>query len=446
MRYDGAEPVPVDFCRTGLVLEALWLDDEPDPVQAAFDDLSRIERQVRLMEAARAAMLVDAYKLAVDDLATRFGTSTDRGGAAARSFFKQAAAELAMTEWQVAHIVDTAQEAMERLPRTWALFFAGRAPWRAVELAVRHDLGVPLERLEEYDAAAQRLVQRVHASRLGDRLRRLRERILADSAVARRANAEADRRVDHEPMADGQSCLSVRGPGPEWTAVDHALTAAAVHARGVEGETRSIGQLRHDLLLDIVTEGLKANALATPAEHVPQRKGVNVVLHLTVPVLTLLGKDAAPATIEGYGPIDPETARRLSADAPSFYRVLTDPVKGFRIDMDREAYRPPADMRRWLRLRDQECRDPGCRRPAHRTDLDHAEEWRNQGRTRIENLVSICRSMHLLKSMGLWKEVVGPDDSITWIGPWGRTITDPPLEPGDPAPAELLPDGDVCPF
>jgi hypothetical protein len=241
------------------------------------------------------------------------------------------------------------------------------------------------------------------------------------------------------------------GGATDWVPVDHALTAAAVAAKGTEGETRSIGQLRHDILLDIVTEGLKAGALPDPATKVSQRRGVAVELLLTVPVLTLLGVGCAVPTVEGYGPVDIETARRLAADAPSFVRVLTDPVTGVRLTMDRTTYRPPADLKRWLRIRDQECRDPGCRRPAGHTDLDHAREWQHGGATDAVNLVSVCRSMHLLKSRGLWKERYEPDGSVTWTSPWGRTVTDPPVEPDDPVPVDLLPPaldepGSDCPF
>jgi hypothetical protein len=56
--------------------------------------------------------------------------------------------------------------------------------------------------------------------------------------------------------------------------------------------------------------------------------------------------------------------------------------------------------------------------------------------------------MHLLKSMGLWRQTVGPDESVTWTGPWARTMADPPLEPPAPAPAWLLAadHADDCPF
>ncbi|HET6824842.1 MAG TPA: DUF222 domain-containing protein [Amnibacterium sp.] len=430
-----------------LEAECEWFEPV-DRVQAAFDRVKRMEIRQRLAEAAKIEALLDAYEVAVADVVDRYGRSTGgRCGPAARSFLKQVAAELTMTEGAAGHLLDAASDLRESMPATWAAFLEGRAPWRSVDIALAQSQGVPEDRMCEYDDLAAEAVERTHAARLKDRLRRARERLLADTATARRNLAEANRRVRLEPMADGQAAIEVVGGATDWVPVDHALTAAAVAAKGAPGETRSIGQLRHDILLDIVTEGLKTGALPDPATKVVQRKGVAVELLLTVPVLSLLGKDTALASIEGYGPIDLEKARELAAEAPSFVRVLTHPLTGARLTMDRTTYRPPADLKRWLRIRDQECRDPGCRRPARHTDRDHITEWQHDGTTDAVNLVSICRAMHLLKSLGLWQETLHPDDAVTWTSPWGRTITDPPPDPASPAPKHLLePDSDDCPF
>ncbi len=430
-----------------LALECAWLGPV-DPVQGAFDRVNRAEFRQRLAEAAKIEALLDAYDLAVADLVDRYGRSAGgRSGPAARSFLKQVAAELSMTEGAVGHLLDTATELRDSMPATWRLFTGGWAPWRSVDIALGQSQGVPADRMGEYDDLAAHAVEHTHAARLKDRLRRARERMLAESATTRRKLADANRRVRLEPMADGQAAIEIVGGATDWVPVDHALTAAAVAAKGTPGETRSVGQLRHDILLDIVTEGLKTGSLPDPATKVGQRKGVAVELLLTIPVLSLLGTDTALASIEGYGPIDLDKARELAAEAPSFVRVLTHPITGARLTMDRTAYRPPADLKRWLRIRDQECRDPGCRRPARHTDRDHVREWQHDGPTDAVNLASICRAMHLLKSMGLWQETVHPDDTVTWTSPWARTLTDPPPDPAPPAPRHLLEqDGDDCPF
>ncbi|MDQ1084354.1 DUF222 domain-containing protein [Microbacterium sp. SORGH_AS_0344] len=63
-----------------------------------------------------------------------------------------------------------------------------------------------------------------------------------------------------------------------------------------------------------------------PRRRPPIAPGPTVVI--TVPALTLLGTDDAPPTLEGYGPIDLDTARRLAGEASSWVRLVTHPVTG----------------------------------------------------------------------------------------------------------------------
>lgn len=413
---------------------------DPHPAEIAAAALDETEREVRVAEARRIEALLVAYEAAMADIGERFGSRfAGRGGMGARSFLKQTALALGMREGAVGHLLDTALEVRENMPATWAVFRSGRAPWRAVDVAAAQNVGLAMDRMCQYDEVAAHAVQHTPAARLKDRLRRARERLQADTALRRRQIAEADRRVELEPLADGQAALIIRGPAPELLALDGALTRAAVAAHGEEGETRSVGVLRHDILLDVITDGIQQAAAPAANARVPQRKGIVPQLCLTVPVLTLLGHGEAPAILAGYGPIDPERARELAAAAPSFVRILTDPLTGVRLAMDRTVYSPPADLRRWIGVRDEFCRGPGCRRPATLCDIDHSQEWQDHGLTNEENLYSLCRPEHLLKSSGLWKSKPEADGTLTWTSPWGRSFPSEPAEPGDPAPPDLLP-------
>jgi hypothetical protein len=404
--------------------------------------LEEAERELRIVEARRIEALLAAYELAIADVVDRFGSRFGgRGGMGARSFLKQTALLLGMKEGTVGHLLDTATEVRDNMPLTWRAFLDGRAPWRAVDVAAAQNVGLAMDRLCEYDEVAAHAVEHTPAARLKDRLRRARERLQADTAVVRRQIAEADRRVEFEPLADGQAALVLRGPAPELLAIDTALTEAAVAAHGQPGETRSIGALRYDIVQDLFVEGVKQAAEPDAGARVPARKGVVPRLYLTVPVLTALGHGTAPATLAGYGPIDIERARRLAAGAPSFVRVLTDPVTGVRLAMDRRTYSPPPDLRRWIQVRDELCRGPGCRRPSSLCDLDHSKEWQHDGTTDEDNLVSLCRPEHLLKSSGLWTTTQEADGTLIWTSPWGRSFRSEPAEPDDPAPAELLAEG-----
>ncbi len=155
---------------------------------------------------------------------------------------------------------------------------------------------------------------------------------------------------------------------------------------------------------------------------------VAATVHITIPALTLLGRSDEPATLDGYGPIDLATARDLAAGAKSWIRVLTHPVTGTVLDVDRRAYRVPKDLRRWLGIQHPTCIFPGCTRPSHRCDIDHRKRWADGGTTTADNLGPLCESHHPLKDETLWSvKRDAATRTLTWTSPTGHTVdADPP--------------------
>jgi hypothetical protein len=245
-------------------------------------------------------------------------------------------------------------------------------------------------------------------------------------------------------MAD----LVLHGAVADLLGMDHQLQQAAVAAAGRRGETRTVAQLRADLLVDVLMEGCRRDA--DPDDDrlsVPDRVGVEPVVHVFVPAMTLLGHSDAPATLAGYGPIDLETAKRLAGSAKTWIRVLTHPVTGTVVDVDRQRYRPPEDLRRLVTLLDGTCRC-GCGR--RRGDLDHVREWAiHRGRTAIDNLVLLARRDHVMKGSGQYDLRLKPDRSVVWTSIWGTRIVVPPDDPPEPTPVPPAPtdlDPGPCPF
>jgi hypothetical protein len=194
------------------------------------------------------------------------------------------------------------------------------------------------------------------------------------------------------------------------------LDAAAASLASRKDETRTLAQLRADIAGDLLTGG---TAGGVPA--------VKVSVAVTVPVLTLLGIEELPGTLEGFGPIDADTARRLAAHAPSFHRILTHPITGTVLDIDRGRYRVPADLKRWTEVRDERCTFAGCGRLARLCDLDHVTAWEHGGLTKAANLAHLCRHHHRLKHESTWHVHRDPDGTTTWTSPTGAThTTDPP--------------------
>lgn len=105
-------------------------------------------------------------------------------------------------------------------------------------------------------------------------------------------------------------------------------------ALSVPTESRTLTQLIADVALDLLENGEPTLAGAT--------QGIRPTVLVTVPALALLGIGDEPATLEGCGPIDADTARHLAARAPSFFRLLTHPETGTVLSVGRDRYEVPA--------------------------------------------------------------------------------------------------------
>lgn len=243
--------------------------------------------------------------------------------------------------------------------------------------------------------------------------RALRERLVAEPPAERHERAAEARRVILEPDVDGMAWLHAYMPADAaQRAILHVSRIATQLAKAGD-ETRTLAQLRADVASDLLAGVLGAQG------------SVGVTVGVLVPVLTLLG-GAEPGILEGYGPIDAATARRLAAHAPSFHRILTHPVTGTVLDVDRTRYRPPADLKRMVGLRDVVCTFPGCGRRARECDLDHTLAWDDDGKTAETNLASLCRHHHRLKHETNWR-VERSGGVSTWTSPSGAIRTsDPP--------------------
>ena len=171
------------------------------------------------------------------------------------------------------------------------------------------------------------------------------------------------------------------------------------------------------------------------------------LIHVTVPLTTLMGLDDEPGELAGYGPIPASLARQIAADPDGTWRrLLTDPVSGTLLDYGRRSYRPPAALACIVRARDSECRYPGCRRPAVACELDHVQAWQHGGTTSEDNLCALCERHHDLKEHLGWQVVLHPDRAMEWITPtghhyWSRPVDhrpSPPLQPPEPDPPDTM--------
>lgn len=219
-------------------------------------------------------------------------------------------------------------------------------------------------------------------------------------------------------MAHAVKTAKTGSPTP-WVS---ALRQAQEPHEGPE-DPRSIDELRADLLADLLLTG-------TPTGHDTADGllgAIRAFVEVTVPATTLTADNlttATPAELEGIGPIDPHTARTLAGNATGWDRVMTHPITGAVLAVDR--YCPNEDLRRHLRSRDKRCRFPGCRILFRKCDDDHTIDHAHGDPTALDNLAGLCRRHHVTKHHTPWKLRQIGHGVLEWTAPTGRVYIDHP--------------------
>lgn len=340
-------------------------------------------------------------------------TPAERAEFAERAAAADLAVRLSMSEASVRARAFDGHTLRRRLPRLWARLVEGEVSPANARCAAELARTLPDECVAAFDDAVAGDAARLAPVRFRLRARAIRERLHSVSLTERAKAAAQTRGVWLENELDGMAVLSMRLPADVAHRGYAAIDGAARSLRECPDEERTLDQLRADVAGDLL------------AGSAAGRSSVSVAV--TVPVLTLLGATDEPATLDGYGPIDAETARRLAAHAPSFTRLLTHPVSGGLLDVDRTSYRPPSDLKRWLAVTDVLCTFPGCGRLARNSDIDHTVDRQHGGATRADNLAHLCRHHHRVKHQTRWRVRQGPDRRITWTSPSGHDRdADPP--------------------
>lgn len=302
-----------------------------------------------------------------------------------------------------------------RMPRLWSWFADGEVSTPNAREAASIVADLPEEAWAHFDAQLVDPARTLAPARFAAKARALRERLHPVPLPVRRDEAVANRRVWTEHDRDGMGWFSAYLPSETIALASARLDTAAFDLFREAEETRTMGQLRADVLADLLLGG-------------PESSRPGVTLAITVPVLSLLGNSGEPALLEGVGPIDLDTARRLGATAPSVTRLLTDPVTGAVLQLDPHQYRLTAALKRWLGVLHATCDFPGCGRRSVNCDADHTTAWAAGGTTGIDNLAPRCRKHHVMKHQTRWRVSTPPGEPRpVWVSPTGhRRATDPP--------------------
>ena len=209
-----------------------------------------------------------------------------------------------------------------------------------------------------------------------------------------------------------------RAGSRRWKSDADSNGVSDARSNGTNAATSTWSLLSADNKRADALTAILSSALAEKVDHIrPHRRPITV--NVTIDLPTLLGLAENPGQLSGYGAIPASVARELASDA-TWKRFITDPQTGNLLDYGREKYEPPQALVDFLLARDRTCRFPGCRQPATRTDIDHAESWESGGETSPENLGLLCRRHHRLKTHGKWSLVSSADGACNWTSPSGK--------------------------
>lgn len=249
-------------------------------------------------------------------------------------------------------------------------------------------------------------------------------------------NAFKKRRVSFRPDENGIGRLSVSTMLTDGMSADYRLTLIAKKLLEAEGETRTLEQMRADVMVDLVLGRLQVGASTgeleddetydgrDPAECVrryPTGNYARPVINVTVSLETLAGFSDEPGVLSGGHAIPPELARLIAQEPGStWYRMLTDEARKC-VELSTKSYQPTPPVWRQVVAGHDTCIFPGCGRPAVLTELDHNVPA-PEGATSTDNLEPLCRRHHKIKHAKGWKVIRHDDGSYTWITRYGSTF------------------------
>jgi hypothetical protein len=489
--FDSPDDAPDDASGAPL---SVCSDPVAEAIRAVIDPLIENEKVLAGCYAERARLLAELDRVGLqpevlaglrgdpvesgqnDPDTEMHGPSWDDAELARRTMAAEAAGALRLRAVTAGAMIFDATRLVHDLPGFHDSLAHGRITWGHTLKMLELSVNLPEEILPVFAARVLPAAEKLTSTQFGRVAARVLERMQPVPLQERAAVGFAKRRVVLNPDVDGMAWLSAYLKADEAQAIydrlsrlaknlDHDDTAThdtpgggidgviggvigggigGVIGGGIGGSGIGTGtgtgaddggrtkdQRRADAYRDLLLDGIGPNGLG---------HGIRGTVSITVPALTLLGRSDEAAVLDGYGPIDPESARRIAGTATSWTRILTHPETGCRLSMGREQYSPPADMRRYLQARDQTCQGIGCNRRASLSEIDHTRAWNTGGETDVDNLVHLCRPCHRLKHQSSFSTRQGPGGTLTWTSPGGKTYTSTPGENIDlpePVPPKL---------
>lgn len=346
--------------------------------------------------------------VSLDYLEERWQVSTSDQALVRSNYLTELALMCRITTAKAGQRLMTAQCLRDLCPDTFAELSQGKITFKAASIIASRAQDLQPEQITELERQLLPVARRGTDDQVSTKSRRVRQKLLPETAQESRDKAEESRRITCRPEADGMANISWHLTAEDAQTVMNNVDA---HAKAAfADDDRSMAQLRSDIMRDALIDGW-------PGKPGPGQK---VKLVVTIPAVELLtDRGKGLAEIQGQGPIPLGVALKLAAKAPSFSRILTDPWDGAPMDVGRKHYRPSQALRDFLALRDGYCTFPGCRRTAQTSEVDHIDDWAKGGETNRANTRYLCKRHQMFRHVLGWTSTQRPDGSTVWRSPNG---------------------------
>ncbi|MDR1119033.1 MAG: DUF222 domain-containing protein, partial [Bifidobacteriaceae bacterium] len=295
---------------------------------------------------------------------------------------------------------------------------AGQGPGRGENFAEARGGGLDAGQLQEAERLLGALAGQLDSSGIATAGRFLLERVapgLAEEEDDQKAERErkaalAGRELWFCDNLDGTVSLKGLLPTVEAEEVRRMVDAYANQARRAQAAADPDGELppRSASRADGLVAAFRAAAASGEA---PALGGDRPRVQVTMSYEDLLGRARGARLVGRDEAVPASELRVMLCDADILPVVLGS--AGQVLDEGRGERLATAAIRAALALRDGGCAFPGCDVPAGLAEAHHLVPWHKNGKTRMSNLVLLCRWHH--------REVEPPD-----VGPpvWGVRLRD----------------------
>jgi hypothetical protein len=335
----------------------------------------------------------------------------------APSASSEVALALSITEHRASAIVSAANALIARLPRMLNLMDDGQLDLYRAMKVTDATAWLSGDHVRVVDATLEDRVPGRNATQVRRAATYAAAQADPDGAALRTERKLVERRLTLHHQDTGVTHLSVNNAPTEKATAAYARVDQAARALKTPDEPRTLDQLRADVAIDLLLSGTGGSSERT-----------EVFLHIDL--ATYLGLNQTPAALAGRGPIASALARHIiGGPDTTLRRVLTDPRTGHAVELSPTRYSLEQDE--FIRVRDQECRQPGCTRPAQSCGIK-ATRTKGESGGVADQAVTFCTRHSKLEGQPGWDYEVTLDGTVNVATPTGQihSTTPPSMHPG----------------